>query len=296
MPRRLEDVSHLFLGEARPVGRVTSVAKAPAPPLPKSRSLTVYLASQSDHVAAAMVVAGSAGMLARGGRRVLVGQTHEQLFGLVFGLSGSRGNDQAEPFVKSDVGPWVSRAPLIGRGRPGVFRDQALRRQWDARAAEVDVVMIHVNTDGDWSWTSGGSPPDELVLLAGDGSYESLIQSYRAVKWAVARNPDVCIRLVLLKSDDAENARWLKVVQAVDTFVGRPCLVVGTVQHTADLAGSFLSGRLWDEGGARLSSLVSPLVARWATDSASSNGSRRIQALSAPSADAGVFGAVDPSR
>jgi hypothetical protein len=296
MPRRLEDVSHLFLGDTRPVATVTGVAKGPEPPLPRSRTLTVYLASQSDHVAAAMVVAGSAGMLARGGRRVLVGQTHEQLFGLVFGLSGYRGGDQAEPFVKSDVGPWVSRAPLIGRGRPGVFRDRGLRCRWDARAAEMDVVMVHVNADGDWSWTSGAPPPDELVLLAGDASYEALIQSYRAVKWAVAHNPDVCIRLVVLTPDDTENARWLKVVQAVDTFVGKPCPVIGAIQHVTDLAGSFLAGRLWDEGDDRVSRLVSPLLGRWETVSAWPNGSRRIQAVSAPSADAAVLGAVGPPR
>ncbi len=296
MPRRLEDVSHLFLGDARPVATVASVAKDQKHPLQRARPLTVYLASQSDHVAAAMVVAGSAGMLARGGGRVLVGQTHEQLFGLVFGLSGNLGGDQADPFVKSDIGAWVSRAPLIGRGRPGVFRDRGLRRRWDERAADVDVVMVHVNADGDGSWTSCGPPPDELVLLAGDASYESVIQSYRAVKWAVARNPDVCIRLVLLNPDDAENTRWLKVVQAVNAFVGKSCPVVGTVHHAADLAGSFLSGRLWDGGGDQVSSLVSPLVARWATHSASPNGSRRAQALSAPSADAGKIDAAHPNR
>jgi hypothetical protein len=295
MPRRLEDVSHLFLGDAKPVATVTAgVAKGPEPPLPRSRPLTVYLASQSDHVAAAMVVAGSAGMLARGGRHVLVGQTHEQLFGLIFGLSGYRGGAQAESFVKSDVGPWVSRAPLIGRERPGVFRDRGLRRRWDARAAEADVVMVHINADDDGSWTSGGPPPDELVLLAGDAAYESLIQSYRAVIGAVARNPDVCIRLVLLGPDATENARWLKVVQAVNTFVGKPCPVIGGIQRVTDLAGSFLAGRLWDEGDDRVSLLVSPLLGRWATDAALPNGFRRIPAVSAPSANAGVVGAMGP--
>lgn len=280
MPRRLEDVSHLFLGDAKPVETVTGIGTGPEHPRQKPRPLTLYLVSQTDHVAAAMVAAGSAGMLARAGRRVLVGQTHEQAFGLVFGLSGYRGSDRGEPFVRSAIGAWVARAPLIGRSRPGVFRDRGSRHGWDARSAEMDVVMVHVN--GDWSWTMGGPPPDELVILAGDASYEAAINSFRMVKWAVANNPNVCIRLLSLKPDDAENARWLKVVQAVDAFIGKSCQVLGAVEHATDLAGAFLAGRLWDDGDDQVRRLVSPLVARWVNASALPNGSIHRQAFSAP--------------
>jgi hypothetical protein len=291
MPRRLEDVSHLFLGDERPVA---PVARIPKPIPSRSTGLTIYLVSQRDHVPGAMVVAGSAAMLARSGRRVVVGQTHEQLFGLVFGLRGYRGCDPSDVVVRTEAGAWVAREPLIGKARPGIFRDPELRRGWDARCADADVVLVHVNTDGDRAWASDGPPPDELVLLAGEASYESVIHAYQAVKQAVARNPHASIRMVYLKSDETGNARWLKVVQAVATFMGKPCAVIGPVERVEELTGAFLSDRLWDRGQDLLGNVVAPLVDPWTPGLVSTKGTNRVHGLSASSAGIEMSGDGEP--
>jgi hypothetical protein len=241
-----------------------------------------------------MVVAGCGAMLARSGRRVVVGQTYEQVFGLVFGLRGYRGCDPSEVVVKTDVGAWVAREPLIGNVRPGLFRDPVLRREWDARCADADVVLVHVNADGDGAWVRDGPPPDELVLLAGEAAYESLLHAYQAVKQTVARNPHASIRMVFLKSDETDNARWLKVVQAVATFMGRPCALIGPVERAEELTGAFLSDRLWDRAQDLLGGVGSPLVDRWIHGLVPTKRASRVQGSSAPSAGLDLSGGVDP--
>ncbi|MFZ5874840.1 MAG: hypothetical protein ACOYXU_00395 [Nitrospirota bacterium] len=254
------------------------------------------LVSQRDHVPAAMVVAGCAGMLARRGRRVLVGQTHEQLFGLVFGLRGYREGDQSKVLVKTEVGAWIAREPLIGKMRPGMFRDPELRRRWDARCDDADVVLVHVNADGDGAWGTDGPRLDELVLLAGEASYESVIHAYQAVKHAVARNPHASIWVMFLKSDETDNARWLNLVQAADTFMGKPCALIGPVARVEELTDAFLSDRQWDRGQDLLGSLVAPLVDRWTQGVPPTKGARRVQGVSAPSAGGEMSGGADPCR
>jgi hypothetical protein len=252
------------------------------------------LISQRDHLAAAMLVAGTAVTLARSGRRVVVGQTHEQLFGLVFGLRGYRGRDPSAAMVKTEVGAWVAREPLIGTVRPGIFRDPGLRRRWEARCAGADVVLVHVNADGDRAWASDGRPPDEVVLLAGEASYEAIIHAYQAVKQAVAWNPDACIRMVYLTADETGNARWRKGVQAVATFLGKPCAVIGPVERVEELTDTFLSDRLWDRGQDILGSVVAPLVDRWTHGSASTTGAMRGHGSSASLAGIETSGGVEP--
>ncbi|MFZ5862590.1 MAG: hypothetical protein ACOYXR_07120 [Nitrospirota bacterium] len=296
MPRRLEDVSHLFLGEAKPSSAVTDVTTLPQSLPSGAGPMTVYLVSQDDHIPASIVVACIAGIMARGGQHVLVGQTHEHVFGPVFGLNGYRAVGEADPVVRSDVGPWIARTPLVGRERPGVFCDHGLRRQWDARATASHVVMVHVNAEGDGAWPSLGPPPDEVVFLAGEASYESVTRAYQAVKRAVADHPDVRIRLLLLTSDDAQHAGWMHIVRAVNTFLGKPCAVAGPVPDVGELAPSFLAGRLWDGGGDRVWSTISPLVAQWIPALASPNGVRRLEDSVTPSANAALFGAATTCR
>jgi hypothetical protein len=135
------------------------------------------------------------------------------------------------------------------------------------------------------------------VLLAGEASYESLVHAYRVVKQAVARNSDVCIRLALLTRDETANARWLQVVQAVDTFLGKPCAVIGPVERAEELAGLFLAGRLWDKRGEdRVATLVSPLVGRWTRGLAQLDDPHRVLKPAVPSADVGMSGGVDSCR
>jgi hypothetical protein len=293
MQRRLEDVSHFFLGDAK--AEVPSRRSDPS--LTQAVQLdgpwTVYLASHGDHPRAAMVATALAACLARRGRRVLVGQTHEQDFGVVFGLCGRTPPEPPGVVVTSDLGVRLSRVPLVGARRPGVLIDWALKTQWDACAGEADVVLIHVNHDGGIAWTQGIPRPDEFVMMVGAAAHASLLRSYQAIKRVVCRNSDAVLRLATTDPDGQAESRWRGVARAVETFLGRQCLMDGAFHHASAMASAFLAGRLCRGGGDQVTRTMESIMARWGE-----RASRRATRGESPDYGApwGIISAGEPGR
>jgi hypothetical protein len=100
--------------------------------------------------------------------------------------------------------------------------------------------------------------------------------------------------MVFLKSDETDNARWRKVVQAVATFMGRPCEVIGPVEQAEELTGAFVSDRLWDPGQDPLGSVVAPLVGQWTRGLVSTKGASRVDRVSVSSTGMEMSGGADP--
>jgi hypothetical protein len=134
------------------------------------------------------------------------------------------------------------------------------------------VVIIHINHDDGFPWRAWVPFPDEFVVLADHASHESLVRSYRAIKRVVYRNPQVVLRLVTLDADQEARARWLSVADAAARFLGRRCVVDGSLLHAPGLAASFLSGRLCRDDGERVVRTVAPIVKHWVDGSPRSVG------------------------
>lgn len=240
MQRRLEDVSHFFFDRIDPALRAHS--QVPSQP-PDSWPRVVYLAGLGDEVTAAMTVAGLAISASRAGRRVLTAETHEQLFGVAFGL----GVDTAGCRVVAETGEglWVSPASLLGGKRPGVLLDQSAAATWRATAAHVDLAMIHVNRHDVPTLPAALPAPDEFIILAGEADLNAVVSLYRTVKRVVSLNPRVELGVVAVGiGDERSRSSVGKFVQAVTAFLERSCPVVGSITSLSGLSQEFLSGRL----------------------------------------------------
>jgi hypothetical protein len=261
MQRRLEDVSHFFFDRIDPAPR--------APSLVPSQSLNscprvVYLAGLGDEVTAAMTVAGLAISASRAGRRVLTAETHEQLFGVAFGL----GVDTAGRRVVAQAGEglWVSSASLLGGKRPGVLLDQSAAATWRATAAQVDLALIHVNRHDALPALPAALPaPDEIIMIAGKADLNAVVSLYRTVKRVVSLNPRVELGVVAVGvSDERSRSSVGKFVQAVTSFLERSCPVVGSITSLSGLSQEFLSGRLLRGGLSRAGREFASVADRWA--------------------------------
>lgn len=266
MQRRLEDVSHFFLDHRSSLQ--PHQLPVLAPPGGDRRARTIYIAGLGDHVTAAMIVAGLAACVAHLGRRVLVGQIHEQPFGVAVALGVTRTGDESV-VVEAASSLWVSPEPLLGTQRPGVLFDQRAAAQWGAVAAHVDLVIVHVNNHGGMSRVPGMPIPDEFLVVAGEGGRDEALHLYRTIKRALSWNPSMELGLIALdRQDDRLRSILNKVVQAVETFLGRECPVVGTVPDASALSRAFLSGVGFREGGDELPRLLKLVAGRWAASDA----------------------------
>ncbi|HET8760604.1 MAG TPA: hypothetical protein VFN94_06030 [Nitrospiria bacterium] len=240
-----------------------------------------------------MAVTALAACLARRGRRVLVGQTHEQDFGVVFGLCGRTPPEPSGVVVTSDLGVRLSRMPLVGVRRPGVLIDGALKTQWDACVGEADVVVIHVNHDGGILWTQEIPCPDEFVTVAGAAAHASLLRSYEAIKRVVYRNSDAVLRLATTDPDGRAESRWRGVARAVETFLGRQCLMDSAFHHVSAMASAFLAGRLCRDGGGQVIRTMESIMARWGERASPRANRSELPGYGAPW---GIISAREPAR
>jgi hypothetical protein len=262
MQRRLEDVSHFFFDHPDSVPRSQALAPRAQGIAPRSR--VIHVAGFGDHVTAGMIVAGLAATASRMGCRVLAAQTHEQVFGVAFGLGAATTAAQSA-IVQAAPSLWVSPTSLLGARRPGVLFDPPAAETWLARAALVDLVLVHVNYGDGTTLTSAVPIPDEFIVVAGERGHEAAIPLYRAVKRAVSWNPRVELGIVAAAThDDRSRSGWNKLVQAAATFLGRPCPMVGAITDVSALSRAFLSGTLLrgesNEGARELM----PIAGRWA--------------------------------
>jgi hypothetical protein len=262
MKRRLEDVSHFFLdhrGSPQP-HQVPFLA----PPSAERRARVIYVAGLGDHVTAAMTAAGLAASAAHLGRRVLVGQIHEQPFGVAVALGVTRTGDESV-VVEAASNLWVSPEPLLGTQRPGVLFDQRATAEWGTWAAQVDLVLVHVNNPDRISRVPGMPIPDEFLAVAGEGGRDAAIHLYWTIKRTLSWNPSMEVGLIALgHHDDHLRSILEKLVQAVGTFLGRECPVVGMVPDAAALSRAFLSGVVVREGRDEISRLLKLVAGRWA--------------------------------
>src|SRR5574341_624316 len=262
MQRRLEDVSHFFFDHPDPVPRREVLAPRAQWIAPRSR--VIHVAGFGDHVTAGMIVAGLAASASRMGCRVLAAQTHEQVFGVAFGLGAATAGERSA-IVQAAPSLWVSPMSLLGARRPGVLFDPPAAETWLARAALVDLVLVHVN-HGDGATRLPTMPiPDEVIVVAGEGGHEAAIPLYRAVKRAVSWNARVEVGIVAAGThDDRSRSTWDKLVQAVATFLGRPCPVVGAITDVSALSRAFLSGTLLHGESNEGARELTPIAGRWA--------------------------------
>jgi hypothetical protein len=173
-----------------------------------------------------------------------------------------------------------------------------LRAQWDACASEADVVVIHVNHDSGIPGMDGIPVPDEFVMMVGDAAHESLVRSYQAIKRVVRWNSDVVLRLATADPDVGAEPRWLGVVRAVETFLGRQCVLDRSCRQESALASSFLSGRLGRDGGDQVIRMVESIVNRWVGSTSQWVERRDLSAAGGPwsGRSAGLSPATDPVR
>jgi hypothetical protein len=105
--------------------------------------------------------------------------------------------------------------------------------------------------------------PDEFLVVAGEGGRDAAIHLYRTIKRTLSWNPSMELGLIALgHHDDRLRSIVKKLVQAVGTFLGRECPVVGTVPDASALSRAFLSGVV------ELSRLLKPVAGRWAASDA----------------------------
>ncbi len=258
MQRRLEDVSHFFLDHRTSVQPV-SVTPARAEP----RARVVYVAGLGDDVSAAVITAGLAACAATSGRRVLLAQVDEQPFDVAIALGATRASDQSA-LMEAATDLWVSPRPLLGAKRPGVLFDQRLAGQWEAGAAQADVVLIHANNRHPISRVPGMPTPDEFLVMEGDGGRDAAIQVYRTIKRMVSWNSAVELGLIAVGGNDLRPGSSLeRVAQAVGAFLARDCRVVGRVGDAAALSRAVLSGVVRCEARDEVSPWLKPIADRW---------------------------------
>lgn len=259
MQRRLEDVSHFFFDRIDPAPRVLTPLSSPST---DSWPRIVYVAGLGDQVTAAMIVAGLAASASRAGRRVLTAQTHEQPFGVAFGL----GVDMAgrRVVVEAGEGLWVSPASLLGGTRPGVLLDPSAAATWRATAAQVDLALIHVNRSDDPPALPAILPaPDEVIVVAGEADLNAVVSLYRTVKRVVSANPRVELGVVVVGGERSRSGVG-KFLQAVTAFLERSCPVVGSITSLSGLSQEFLLGRLLGGGLGGAGLEFASVVDRWA--------------------------------
>jgi hypothetical protein len=210
-----------------------------------------------------MIVAGLAATANRMGWRVLAAQTHDQPFSVAFGL-GAESDGGQSLVVQADRDLWVSPTSLLGARRPGVFFEQLATANWLARMTHVDLVLLHVNHHREMPRTPAMPIPHEFIVVAGEGGREALIPVYRAIKRAVSWNPAVELGLVVAGvHDERLGSTWDKLVQGVETFLGRSCPVVGSVTNVSALSHAFLSGMLLRGGSNEAARDLTTIVERW---------------------------------
>jgi hypothetical protein len=195
-----------------------------------------------------MIVAGLAASLTRLGRRVLVAETHDQPFGVAFGFGIPTPRDDSQ-LVEAAADLWVSPVPLLGARRPGVLFDPPATADWQARATHADVVLVHVNHSHGLSRAPGMPIPDEYLVVAGEGAPDVPTHAYREIKRVVSWNPSVELGLIAVgELDEISGSARDKLVQAVATFLGRQCPLVGSVPTVSALCRAFISGTVLREG------------------------------------------------
>lgn len=258
MQRRLEDVSHFFF-DPRAAAQSDHPSREPQRAAPSSRM--VYVASRSDHITAAVIVAGLAVSATRIGRRVLVAETHEQPFGVAFVLGTLSGPGQSViAQTASDLG--VVREPLLGSSRPGRVFDA--RARWEEDAASADVVLVHVNHAGGISPAAGLPVPHEYFIVANDDGRDESLDVYRTIKRTVLWSPHVTLGVIAVGSRHRqEGAPVKKLIQAVGMFLGRPCSVVGLASSGSALAQTVLAGDVERDGWDDLVNGLSAITDRW---------------------------------
>lgn len=254
--RRLEDVSHFFLGSGgsipvKPVNRLPSA----------TRPRLIHVVSVSSRVIGAMVVAGVAAALARGGTRVLVGEGPPTAFGAAFGLglvlTGAR---SARPILETPAGVWVSTVDL---GRPISCLDPQIRRAVEERVAESDVVFIHVGLSDLDSVQPNIASPDEIVFIVGEPTADGVLEVYRAIKRVVAGNAEASVRLITHGDPSGSGVSWSRLAEGVERFLRRDCPILGTLREEGRLASTFLSGAFFNEGWDEIGRVLAPLAGRW---------------------------------
>ncbi len=261
MQRRLEDVSHFFFDHRDPAPSVPPFSATSQGREPRSR--VIHVSGCGDHVTAGMIVAGLAASANRMGRRVLAAQTHDQPFGVAFGL-GAESAGKKPVIVQADPDLWVATTSLLGAKRPGVFFDQPATALWLARASRVDLVLVHVNHHDGITPAPAMPIPDEFIVVAADCDGDALIDLYRAIKRAVSWNPCVKLGVLVAGAHDERTRSWDRLIQAVSTFLGRPCSLVGSITNLSALSHAFLSGRLLRGGTNEVTREFAPIAGRWA--------------------------------
>lgn len=265
MQRRLEDVSHFFLDHRSSLPRQLP---SRTPLGAERRARTVFVAGLGDRVTAAITAAGLAACAAHLGRRVLVGQIHEQPFDVAAALGVIRtGGDPVVVEAASNL--WVSPEPLLGTQRPGVLLDQGAAAQWGTGAAHVDLVLVHVNNPDGISRAPGIPIPDEFLVVAGEGGRDAAIHLYRTIKRTLSWNPAMELGVIAWGHHDHRVRSVLqKVVEAVGRFLGRECPVVGTVPDASVLSRAFLAGVGFREGRDEVSCWLKLVAGRWTASGA----------------------------
>lgn len=260
MQRRLEDVSHFFFDprnalyqDSRPSREVSRATR---------RSRIVHVAGSGDHVTSAMVVAGLALGANRRGQRVLAAETHEHSLGVAFALEALRIEGGSMVETVSDL--WVSLAPLLGTRRPGVVFDQRAIAAWEAKVTQADVVLIHVSRPGGDIRGAGLSTPDECLFVVGESVRDDSPLLYRAIKRMLSWNPSVEVGVIRVSQRDTGRGAPVKLAHAVETFLGRPCPVVGAISGAA-LAQAVCSDAGWRAGREELVRALSTIAGRWET-------------------------------
>ncbi|MEO5656048.1 MAG: hypothetical protein ABIO65_06435 [Nitrospiria bacterium] len=254
--RRLEDVSHFFLDGGG------SIPAEPITRLPiRTRPRLLQVVSASSRVVGAMVVAGMAAALARGGKRVLVGEGPPTAFGAAFGLGlVLPGDRSAQPILETPAGVWVSTVDL---GRPISCLDPQIRRAVEERVAESDVVFIHFGLSDLESVQPNVASPDELIFIVDEPTADGLLEVYRAIKGVVAGNEAVSVRLIVHGNPSSSGVSWARLVEGVERFLHRDCTILGTLREESRLATTFLSGAFFDEGWDEIVRVLAPLASRW---------------------------------
>lgn len=252
--RRLEDVSHYFLDrDARTL--------PPASTHP-SRPRVIHFVSVSDRVVGAMVVSGMAIAVTRGGRSVVAASLSAHPFDVGFGL-GVVSFDRSAllPIVETASG--VGFLAAAGEGYLPVYScDPDLGRILANRIAQSDMVFVHL-TGADAILPQGDlEVADELIVIIDDPTEERVLDAYRAIKYAVACNAAVLIRLVLHGRRAHPDVAWARLVDGVERFLDRECWIVGSIDDEA-LAAAFLSGAFFERGWEEIAKTLAPLGSRW---------------------------------
>ena len=257
--RRLEDVSHFFLGRSEPDPRPDS------PPVVQSK-LTgpriAVLTSMARGMPGPLVAVGMAALLAKAGKKVVVAEGSSQVFGVTFAVGLHRSHKPEKAAIQKVAGVDLLSQPLSGASLPRYYLDSREYQSLREELRTYDLICVHLEERDVGRVSAEMEVPHEAVLVVPDDDLDAQRKAYRMIKQLAVWNPFVRIALITTGNPLGER-RLFRVHEATRHFLQRECLDLGRLSDECSLPSVFLSSAVLDSGWKEVQRHLGPLVDRW---------------------------------